>query len=63
MGVCGNKNINSRYNQHAFDVIPADTEAFKNINLPTLSFYVLISDIKIKKCLYVIVSLFRISSP
>lgn len=36
-----------------YDSIPTDTPSLKAITLPTLAFYVLISDIKIKKCTYV----------
>ena len=37
-----------------YDSIPTDTPTLKDITLPTLAFYVLISDIKIKKCIHVL---------
>jgi len=63
MGVCGYREINTKDHSHAFDVMPPDTEALKSVALPILSFYVLLSDIKIKKCSYVRVGVFRILFP
>lgn len=52
MGVCSSltHSSSSKKLAEAYDIVPVDTVALKNIALPTLSFYVLISDIKIKKC-------------
>jgi hypothetical protein len=54
MGTCGNSEKKPYHDkQTPYDSEPADTESLKNVTLPTLAFYVLLSDIKIKKCNYV----------
>ena len=50
MGVCGSATFDKLKDSSArFDVEPSDTESLKAVTLPTLAFYVLLSDIKIKK--------------
>lgn len=54
MGICGpNKSSSLRERTVAFDIVPPDTESLSNVQLPQLTFYMLISDIKLKKCSYV----------
>ena len=63
MGACSSSQESS--NQHkigSISCIPFDTDSLKSQSLPTLSFSALITDIKIKKCSYVYLSLSRISS-
>jgi methyl coenzyme M reductase subunit C len=54
MGNCGtcisNDKMILRSKTSRFDIEPADTESLKKQELPILDFYVLISDVKIKKC-------------
>jgi len=54
MGACTiSKNDNFKEKNIAYDLIPYDTESLNNVLLPKLTFYVLLSDIKIKKCPHV----------
>ena len=54
MGVCGSASFGKlKDNSASFDIEPADTESLKGQSLPTLAFYILLSDLKIKKCSYV----------
>jgi len=54
MGVCGSASFDKlKDNSARFDIEPADTESLKGQAIPTLAFYILLSDLKIKKCSYV----------
>ena len=63
MGVCGSATFDKLKDSSArFDVEPSDTESLKAVTLPTLAFYVLLSDIKIKKTSCVSLELLRSTS-
>lgn len=61
MGVCTSQAERGFTIAHSppIDAIPPDTAYLKNANLPVLAFYVLISDLKLKKCPYVHLHIFR----
>jgi hypothetical protein len=51
MGVCGSATFDKlKDNSARFNIEPTDTDSLKGQALPTLAFYVLFSDLKIKKC-------------
>jgi hypothetical protein len=62
MGVCASQSERpTRLPNPSIDSIPADTDFLKSTTLPVLAFYVLVSDLKLKKCPYVTNSPHRIA--